>query len=291
VARNRPSLTKGEAKSAQGAIYKGLRFCYSLHMNCLISGYGKMGRLIAGRLREGGHTVVGVIEPNGAREAAESGLAFYKTFRELPEAVLGVAEVAFEFTHPAVVVDNIKNFVAKKIPLVVGTTGWYERLDELKVFVQKNNASLLYAANFSLGVNLFYRIAGEAAKLFDRFDGYDVAGLESHHNKKADSPSGTAKTIAQILLDNMSRKTKAVYDKLDRPPACDEIHFASVRVGSVPGTHTVFFDSSDDSIEITHTARNRDGLVQGAIIAGEWLSKTVAAGKSGVYTFYDVLND
>jgi 4-hydroxy-tetrahydrodipicolinate reductase len=260
-------------------------------MNIIISGYGRMGRLIAARACERGHALVAVIDPNITRDASHSDLRFYKNLDGVPDDVLAKADVALDFTHPSVIIDNIKKFADKKIPLLAGTTGWYEKLDEIKNYVAKNNTSLLYAANFSLGVNLFYKVAGYAAKLFDKFDNYDVAGLESHHNKKADSPSGTAKTIMGIVLDNMTRKTKGVYDKLDRPVRQDEIHFASVRVGSVPGVHTLYFDSPDDTVEITHSARNRDGLVQGALIAAEWLAKTAADGKAGVYTFDDVLKE
>jgi 4-hydroxy-tetrahydrodipicolinate reductase len=260
-------------------------------MNIIISGYGKMGKLIVRRAHEKGHAVIAVIDPNITQDASHGGLRFYKNLDGVPGDVLVKVNVALDFTHPTVVIDNIKKFADKKIPLLVGTTGWFDSLDEIKNYINKNNASLLYAANFSLGVNLFYKLSGYAAKLFDKFDNYDVAGLESHHNKKADSPSGTAKTITRIVLDNMSRKTKSVYDKLDRPPQKDEIHFASVRVGSVPGTHTLYFDSPDDTVEITHRARNRDGLVQGALIAAEWLAKTAGIGKAGVYTFDDVLKE
>jgi 4-hydroxy-tetrahydrodipicolinate reductase len=196
-------------------------------------------------------------------------------------------DVAIEFTRPDTAPENIAFLVKRRIPVVVGTTGWYEKLPEITAAVTEAGAALLYAPNFSLGVNLFYRIAAFAARLADAFPEYDVGGVETHHNKKADSPSGTARALAEQVLANMTRKTTAVYDKLDRPPEADELHFASLRVGSAPGIHSLIFDSPADTIEITHTARGRDGLVSGAIAAAEWLT---AAPKSGVFTMEDVLN-
>jgi 4-hydroxy-tetrahydrodipicolinate reductase len=136
-------------------------------------------------------------------------------------------------------------------------------------------------------VRLFLKIAEFAAKIAAPYDTeYDIAGYESHHNKKADSPSGTAKTLVERVLAAQTRKTRAVYDKLDRPPAGDELHFASLRTGNDPGTHTLIFDSDADTIEITHRARNRDGLAVGAVRAAEWLA---AAPRHGVFTLDDML--
>jgi 4-hydroxy-tetrahydrodipicolinate reductase len=146
-------------------------------------------------------------------------------------------------------------------------------------------------------VNLFYRIAAFAAKLADPFPEYDVGGFEVHHNKKADSPSGTAKTLAETLLAAMTRKTKAVYEMLDRPPRPEELHYASLRVGAMPGVHTLCFDSPADTIEITHTARNREGLASGALRAAQWLLNCPGPGKPagearrGIFTMDDVLED
>ncbi|MDR3301833.1 MAG: 4-hydroxy-tetrahydrodipicolinate reductase [Spirochaetaceae bacterium] len=258
-------------------------------MNIIISGYGKMGRLIEERALEKGHGVLAIVEPAFGAEASKNGTPIYKNLTDIKNGDMAKAAVALDFTHPSIVVDNIKKFTDKKIPLVVGTTGWSDSLESVVAMVKENNTSLLYASNFALGVNLFYKVAAYAAQLFDTFAEYDVAGFEAHHNRKADSPSGTAKTIAGILLDNMSRKKKAVYEKLERPPEPDEIHFASMRFGAVPGAHSIYFDSPADTIEISHTARNREGLVSGAIIAAEWLAAAVAAGKRGVFTFEDVL--
>jgi 4-hydroxy-tetrahydrodipicolinate reductase len=152
--------------------------------------------------------------------------------------------------------------------------------------VKAANGSLLWSSNYAIGVRLFQKIAEYAAKIADPYAEYDIAGYESHHNKKADSPSGTAKTLVEKVLAAQTRKTKAVYDKLDRPPAPDELHFASLRTGSDPGTHALLFDSDADTIEIIHRARNRDGLALGAIRAAEWLG---AEPRHGVFTLDDML--
>jgi 4-hydroxy-tetrahydrodipicolinate reductase len=172
------------------------------------------------------------------------------------------------------------------VPVVVGTTGWFDRLDEVSYAVEKSGSSVLWASNFSLGVNLFYQIAATAAAAVDPFPDYDVGGFEVHHNKKADSPSGTAKTLVERVLASMVRKKAVVWDTLDRPLAPDEVHFASLRTGAVPGTHVLIIDSPTDTIEIRHTARGRDGFAAGAVLAAEWL---IAERRHGVFTMEDVL--
>jgi 4-hydroxy-tetrahydrodipicolinate reductase len=264
-----------------------IRERYGGGMNLIISGYGKMGSLIEQRAYEDGSTIVAVCAPE-ASGVSKCGAPVFKRAEEIPQTLFDRA-VFIDFTHPSAVFGNIKTALQRKAAVIVGTTGWYERLDEVKNIVNDNGAALLYSANFSLGVNLFYKIAGYAAALIDRFDEYDAGGFEAHHNRKADSPSGTAKIIGEIILKNMRRKNKVVYDKLDRPPEKDELHFASVRAGYTPGTHTVYFDSSADTIEITHTARNREGLVSGTIAAARWLDENYARGRRGVFTLEDVL--
>jgi len=152
--------------------------------------------------------------------------------------------------------------------------------------VAENNIGLIHAANFSLGMNIFYHIVKESAKLIDQFDNYDISGLELHHNKKADSPSGTAKTLAEILLNNIRRKEKVTYEMVNRKIEPDELHFASVRSGSIPGTHKIIFDSTADTIELSHSARNREGFAIAAVIAAEWLH-----GKKGFFTIDDLMKD
>ncbi|MDR0476152.1 MAG: 4-hydroxy-tetrahydrodipicolinate reductase [Treponema sp.] len=256
-------------------------------MNIVITGYGKMGRLIETLALEAGHKVLAVVDPYLREEKTFNGTPVHKTLSGL--SVLNEKiDVVIEFTHPDAAAENLMFLAKMKIPAVTGTTGWYGKLPEISAAVNGAGASLFYAPNFSLGMNLFYRLAEYAAELFDPFSEYDAAGFEAHHNKKADSPSGTAKALAEKILSKMKRKKKAVYEMLDRPPASDELHFASLRTGSVPGIHSILFDSAADTIELTHTLRNREGLAAGAIKAAEWLS---AKKRTGVFTMDDMLCD
>ena len=262
-------------------------------MNIAIVGYGKMGKLIEQRALERGHRITGIVEPYTEERTARSGAVICKTIAEA--GALNGADAAIEFTRPDTAVANIKALAERKIPVVAGTTGWYDHLEEVKQAVEAGNSSLLWASNFALGVHLFYRIAAVAAKLADPFPEYDVGGWEAHHNKKADSPSGTAKTLVERVLAEMTRKKKPVWETLPRPPAPEELHYPSLRVGSMPGIHTLIFDSPADTIEITHTARNREGLASGALPAAEWLlsctgpGQPAGAARRGVFTMDDVL--
>jgi len=258
-------------------------------MKIALIGYGRMGRVLEKTAGERGHIITAVVEPflKGEPPRGAGGKAAPAVFASIAEAGdLGGAEAALDFTGPAAAPLNIRAAAERRIPLVAGSTGWYEQLPELTAFVEKAGAALLWSSNFSLGVNLFYKIAEYAARLADPFAEYDAGGWETHHNKKADSPSGTAKTLAEKVLAQMTRKTEAVYDKLDRPPEPRELHYASLRSGSVPGVHTLLFDSPADTIEIIHTARSRDGFADGAILAAEWL---VAEARPGIFTMDDVI--
>jgi 4-hydroxy-tetrahydrodipicolinate reductase len=262
-------------------------------MNIALIGYGKMGKTLEAAARERGHTVVAVVDPLVKEPASLSGAPVYKNIDEAE--TLAEAGAAFEFTRPSTAVENLRALAERRIPAVSGTTGWHERLDEVTTAVEAAGSSLLWASNFSLGVNLFYRIAWYAARLADPFPEYDVAGYEAHHNKKADSPSGTAKTLVAGVLEQFKRKQKPVWDTLNRPPAPEELHYPSLRLGSLPGTHTLIFDSPADTIEITHTARGREGFAAGAVLAAQWLigdgsfSKAGAEKRRGVFTIDDAL--
>jgi 4-hydroxy-tetrahydrodipicolinate reductase len=248
-------------------------------------GYGKMGRMIETLAMEKGHTISAIVEPHSSTSNIPSNAPVYQDIATAH--ILIESDVVIEFTHPSTVLANIKALAERKLPVVVGTTGWHDHIDEVSSWVANAETSLLWSSNFSLGVNLFYEIAAFTAKLMDQYSEYDVGGWEAHHNKKADSPSGTAKTLVEKVLNEMTRKTKAVYETLEhRPPAAEELHYPSLRVGSMPGTHSLFFDSPADTIEITHTVRNREGLASGAIQAAEWLATTK---RKGMFTMQDVL--
>jgi 4-hydroxy-tetrahydrodipicolinate reductase len=167
-----------------------------------------------------------------------------------------------------------------QVPLVVGTTGWGAEEPAIAALAAATGGTLVRSANFSLGVNLFYKIVTEAARILGELGGgeYDSAIWEAHHNQKADSPSGTALEIARRVLEAVGRKTEIVAGNFDAKPLPHQLQVASTRVGSTPGTHTVFFDSGADTIELTHTARSRDGFALGAVRALERLSAALAAG-------------
>ena len=253
-------------------------------MKIAIVGYGKMGKMVERIALDHGHTVTAIVESLPQEANPPSRAPLYRAIAEAGN--LHGAEAAIEFTQPGTALANIKALAEKKIPAVIGTTGWLEQIDEARRAVEQAGASLIWASNFSLGVNIFYRVAWYAAQLADSFPEYDVGGFESHHNKKLDSPSGTAKTLVEGVLARMKQKDTAVWETLNRCPQPGELHFPSLRVGSVPGTHSIFFDSPADTIEITHTARNREGFASGAIRAAQWLP-----GRKGFFTIDDMLKD
>ncbi|QQO10800.1 4-hydroxy-tetrahydrodipicolinate reductase [Breznakiella homolactica] len=256
-------------------------------MNIAIIGYGKMGKMIESIALARGHSITAIADPFAAGGTGSSGAPIYGDIPGIAE--LADTDAAIEFTSPDTAFANVTALAERKVPAVVGTTGWLDRLGEAEEIVRKNGSSLLWASNFSLGVNLFYRIAAFAAQIMNPFPEYDGGIFEAHHNKKVDSPSGTAKTLAELVLSSMTRKTKAVYEALEhRAPAPEELHVGSLRVGSVPGTHTLIFDSPADTIEITHTARNREGLASGAVQAAEWLARET---RRGIFTMDDVLEE
>lgn len=244
-------------------------------MRIALIGYGRMGRLIKAIAEERGH-FVRTIDPQA--EGAD--------FAEIDGAALDGIDVCIDFSHPGCALANIDRISAFGRSLVMGTTGWYGKLEEVRQMIAARGSGFLYASNFSIGVNAFTRIVRRAAALFNRIDAYDVGGIEYHHRKKADSPSGTAQSLGQALLAEIERKSKLVYDIIDRPIAPEELHFASVRCGAIPGTHEIVFDSEADTISLRHTARNRQGFAYGAVLAAEWLH-----GKRGFFTIDDLMAD
>jgi len=252
-------------------------------MNIAIIGYGKMGKMIEHITRDHGHKISVIVDPIASE--SQSGITINKT---IDEADFNSVDAAIEFTQPDTAVANILALSKRKISAIVGSTGWHDRMDEVRKAVEDAGTSLFWASNFSIGVNLFFQIAWHAAKMINNFPEYDVGGIESHHNKKMDSPSGTAKILAEGVLSIIDRKKKIVWETMNRKPETDELNFPSLRLGSVPGTHSLFFDSPADTIEITHTARSREGFASGAVRAAEWLK---AENRRGVFTIDDMMID
>lgn len=194
--------------------------------------------------------------------------------------------MAIEFSHPKSVIQNLETLISLNQTLVVGTTGWHQELPRLIAMAKEAGIGMVYGANFSLGMNLFSRLIANAVELFDRFEDYDLLAWEKHHAQKADSPSGTAVELAKLILENSSRKNRVVWDKLDRRPEPDELHFASIRGGKIPGTHVLAFDSEADTIELSHVVRSRATFALGALQAAAWIT-----GKTGVFSFQEVIGD
>ena len=245
-------------------------------MKVALIGYGKMGREVERMAVQRGHTISGRIDPEGPD--AKQPL--------ISASSLGEADVGIEFTNPEVVVENLRLMAAMRTPVVVGTTGWYQHLPQVEELVRNSGIGLVYAPNFSLGVNLFSQIIAKAAGLFQSFNEYDVSLSETHHRQKLDSPSGTAKKLSEIICTKFPRKKKVVTDSLNRAIGDDELHVVSLRTGHVPGVHSVIFDSPADTIELTHTVRSRAGFASGAVLAAEWIRN-----RKGLFTFEQVLRD
>ncbi len=178
------------------------------------------------------------------------------------------ADVCIDFSEPTAVLGNIKRAAEAGVPLVVGTTGWYEHIDEARSLVESSGIGFVYGSNFSIGVNLMFKIAEYASELFGRFAAYDAFIEEMHHKFKKDAPSGTA-----VFL---KRKVEAAYNR--------EVSTTSARAGYVPGTHTLGFDSEADTLTITHTARSRAGFADGALVAARWIHT-----RKGFYEFSDII--
>lgn len=244
-------------------------------MQIALVGYGKMGKIIEDLASDGGHTICSIIDPHvdGA-------------FGELSVEHLKDAEVVIDFTHPSVALEHIRFYSSMKIPAVIGTTGWYENLHEVASLVAADQSTILYSGNFSLGVALFLRSVSYAASLFGKSSHYDAALIETHHNQKADSPSGTAVMLANEVLSAFADKKRIDYEAQHQKRGADVLHVSSLRVGSVPGTHTVIFDCPEDTVELTHTARSRNGFATGALAAAAWLIDQ----KPGLYTLEDMVD-
>jgi 4-hydroxy-tetrahydrodipicolinate reductase len=233
-------------------------------MNIALLGYGKMGKIIEKIATDRKHNIVLKID-------------FYNQ-QELTTENLEKADVVIEFSTPGSVLGNIQHCFDAKVPIVVGTTGWYEHLAELKQKCIESGNTLLYASNFSVGVNVFFHVNKILARIMNNYAYYDVQVEEIHHMQKLDSPSGTAITIAEGIIENLDAKKEWVNilsaegnDAADDNVKNDQLLIESFRIDSVPGTHTVIYDSEVDMIEFKHTAHNRNGFALGAVLAAEWV--------------------
>ena len=222
-------------------------------MKIALLGYGKMGPMVEEAAARQGVEVACVIDPlAGSRGRLQD------------------ADVCVDFSEPAAVVGNVEMVAAAGLAMVVGTTGWYDRIEEVRRVVDEKQMGFVYGSNFSVGVNLMFKVARYGARLFSRFASHEPFITEAHHQFKKDAPSGTA-----IFL---RREVEAEYGR--------DVPTASVRAGFIPGTHTVGFDSEADTLAITHTARSRAGFAEGAIIAARWI-----AGRRGFYEFSEIIDE
>lgn len=231
-------------------------------MKIALLGYGKMGKVIERIALERGHEIV-------LRKSGKD------TFEGLEHA-----DVAIDFSIPDAAVSNISTCLDNNIPVISGTTGWLENYDKMVVLCQEKNGAFIYGSNFSLGVNIFFQLNDYLAKIMSKIGQYKVAMEEVHHTQKLDAPSGTAITLAKGIIDNSDYSSWALENAKD-----DEILIDAKRIENVPGTHSVFYNSDVDTIEIKHIAHNREGFALGAVVAAEWIQ-----GKKGVFTMKDVLD-
>jgi len=237
-------------------------------MRIVLIGYGKMGKEIERIAINRGHQIVSTIDIGNPDDLISL------TNKEV--------DVAIEFSNPVSAFSNIMKCIEKQIPIVCGTTGWLEKKAEVEKATQSFNSTFFYASNYSIGVNLFFKLNKQLAKLMQPHAGYDIYTNEIHHLEKKDSPSGTAITIAEGIMSQYPNKNKWVNNEI---PGADEIAIWSQRESTKPGTHTVKYISKVDQIEVTHEAFSREGFALGAVIAAEWI-----LGKKGVLGMDDMLN-
>ncbi|MBC7524277.1 MAG: 4-hydroxy-tetrahydrodipicolinate reductase [Flavobacterium sp.] len=230
-------------------------------MKIALLGYGKMGKVIEKIALERGHEIVLRKDENSSFEGLQS------------------ADVAIDFSVPKVATQNISECLNQNIPIVSGTTGWLDDYSKMVTLCEEKNGAFLYGSNFSLGVNLFFEVNDYLSKIMSKFNQYAISMEEIHHTQKLDKPSGTAISLANQIVNNSNYTNWSIKNPIE-----NEIYIEVKRIDSVPGTHSIFYKSPVDTIEIKHTAHNRDGFAFGALLASEWL-----VGKKGVFTMRDVL--
>jgi 4-hydroxy-tetrahydrodipicolinate reductase len=231
-------------------------------MKIALLGYGRMGKEIEKIAISRGHSIV----------IKSEGTAQYD---------ISIADVAIDFSIPDSAFKNISNCINNQIPVISGTTGWLERYTDAVAICKEKKGAFIYASNFSLGVNIFFELNNQLAKMMQQLKEYNVSIEEIHHTKKLDAPSGTAITLAEGIIENSAY----IEWELDQAATKESLPIFAKRIPEIPGTHTVSYASEVDEIHINHTAKNRQGFALGAVIAAEWLRN-----KEGVYTMRDVLN-
>ncbi len=240
-------------------------------MNIALHGYGKMGREIERLALDRGWTI-----------SAKIDITLPPCLPDQRQAT----DVVIHFASASTIVDDLKPWAELKKPIVIGTTGWQKHYSEVEALARTYSIGIIHSANFSIGVNAFYHIIRSAASVFNSFLEYDVFVNEVHHKDKVDSPSGTALKIGELLLSAIQRKTELLTETSHGKIMPHQLHISSARCGTIVGTHTVTFDSSADTIELKHTAKNRTGFALGALVAAEWIKN-----KQGIFTIDDMMND
>lgn len=238
-------------------------------MRIALVGYGKMGHEIEKIALQRGHQVVLIIDRDNSSD--------------FTEANIQKADVVIEFSIPSTAFGNYKRCIDAGVPVVSGTTGWLEQRSELEAYCIKNRGAFFYASNFSVGVNIFFELNKKLSLLMNKFTQYEVDMKETHHIHKLDSPSGTAITLADGVIENIDRKTSW---ELGASSSSDHMKIESNREGEVPGTHSIRYSSEVDEIRITHEAYSRKGFAHGAVLAAEFMKD-----KEGLYNMQDMLAD
>ncbi len=235
-----------------------------------VVGYGSMGREVEKAAKEQDITVTNIFDIDSMIDTA-------KTYE---------FDIAIEFTHPDEVIENVRLLAGMGKSVVTGTTGWYGEKELMFSIIRNAGTGLVFGTNFSVGMQMFFRLTRFAAALMNRSDSYDIMLHEMHHHRKKDSPSGSAKKLADIILNEVDKK-KHIFDDTAREKIHQEaLHVSSTRGGEIFGRHTVYIDSLADTIELTHNAKNRKGFALGALEAAKWLH-----GKKGIYDFGEIFED
>ncbi|PID28354.1 MAG: 4-hydroxy-tetrahydrodipicolinate reductase [Candidatus Cloacimonadota bacterium] len=242
-------------------------------MKITLNGYGQMGRITESVASSYGCEIVAKVDP-----------FVYGCHAEMTKEILSETDVVIDFSLPENLLDNISFCLKNNTPVVIGTTGWTDHLDFIVEKSEEYKTPVIWGSNFSIGMNLFFSLTEKAAELMTKIKDYDPYGIEYHHKKKSDSPSGTALTLCRKILKHYPDKVYQ-FDRINRVKQENELHFASVRAGFFPGTHKIGFDSNYDTVNIEHIARTREGFAAGAILAAKWIF-----GKSGVFEFCEVFD-